>query len=590
MRLMFGLSALLLHVGTAPAVASTPEFRSIARFVVADRTLPAPVLQPGKPHTETINGAEVRRFAIDLRKGDFAAVRLDQTGGDLILNLFAPDGKLIEIVDQNSLHETETGIFVARAAGRYTVQVAQFDWQDKVSAFTITLRQRAPLAASPQRRADQLMQAWYDRDHPGAAVAVLQGGRVVYQRALGLANVEQAAPITARTPFELASVSKQFTGYAIAMLIAQGRLSRDDAARRYLPELAGAGTAITIGQLLDHTSGLRDWDAGLAIAGLTPERGMTVQTVLDFVARQRSLNFAPGTEQVYSNTGYVLLGEVLARVTGQSADAWLAANLFGPLGMEDSRLNLDPAATIPRKALGYEGRSPAVALTSAATSAVGGSTSVVSSLADLVTWLANLDQGTVGGSRVKDLLARPAPLPDGRSTGYAFGQWHRDHRGLRTIEHLGLVGGFRTRVARFPDQRAAILFLANDGDDAGYARSERIEELFLPVQPRTEAEVPTDSPPALPAPLPPVDLRDYAGTYWSDELATGYTLAVAGDALVAGHPINGLAPLRRTGAEAFASGRWYMPELAFSRDTQGRVTGFVTGTDGARHMSFRRMP
>ncbi len=566
-----------------------PPFHSIARFVKDDPALTTSVLEPGRAVGAAIEGPQVRRFAIDLQKGQFAAIRLDQSGGDLILTLFGPDGKLIEIIDQNTLHETETGIIVAPRTGRYIVQVAQFDWQIGSAGFAITLARREPLAHTPQGRADQLMDSWYDPAHPGAAVVVLKDGKPVYRRTIGLANVEDQVPITGRTRFELASVSKQFTGYAVAMLIAEGRLSRADDVRQYLPELADLGAAITVGQLLDHTSGLRDWDAGLAIAGLTPERGMTAQNVLDFAARQRSLNFAPGSQQLYSNTGYVLLGEIVGRITGQRADRWMADKLFAPLGMADSRLNLDPAAVIAGKAQSYEGRSPEVSLATGASTAVGGSTSLVSSLDDLVRWVANLETGRVGGPGVLTLLAKPTVLPDGRTTGYAFGQWHGLHRGLPSIGHLGLVAGFRTRIERFPDQHAAIIFLSNDGDDAAYARSERIEELFLPVQPRPAAEVPSDSPPDPASPLPPVNLAGYIGRYWSDELATGYAIRVSRGTIEAVHPINGVVSLTRNGADSFASGRWYMPVLNFSRDPAGKVTGFTTGTDNARNLTFRRI-
>lgn len=592
MRIALTALAALALAGQAvelPAQSAPPPFHSVARFVQDNPALTTQALEPGRTISGAINGPQVRRFAVDLQKGQFAAIRLNQTSGDLILNLFGPDGKLIEIVDQNTIHETETGIIVAPRTGRYIAQVAQFDWQAGAADFAITLTRREPLASTPQGQADQLMEAWYDPAHPGAAVVVLKDGKPVYRRTIGLADVEQRIPITRRTRFELASVSKQFTGYAAAMLIADGRLSRDDDVRKYLPELADLGAKITVGQLLDHTSGLRDWDAGLAIAGLTPERGMTVQNVLDFAARQRSLNFVPGSQQLYSNTGYALLGEIITRVAGQRADRWMADKLFAPLGMADTRLNLDPAALTPGKAQSYEGRIPATGLASGASSAAGGSTSVYSSLDDLVRWLANLDSGRVGGPAVLALMARPADLPDGKSTGYAFGQWHGTHRGLPSIGHLGLVSGFRTRIERFPGQHAAIIFLSNDGDDAAYARSERIEELFLPVEPRPPVEVPSDSPPEPAAPLPPIDLASYAGLYWSDEMATGYSIAVKGDRIVASHPINGAAALTRTGAETFSSGRWYMPELKFSRDAAGKVTGFTTGTDTARNMAFRRL-
>ena len=571
-----------------PAQSPAP-FHSIARFVTDNPALPTTPLELQGAVSGVIDGPQVQRFTIDLQQGQFAAIRLDQTGGDLILNLFGPDGKLIEIIDQNTLHETETGIIVAPRTGRYVAQVAQFDAQAGLSAFAITLTRREPLARTPQGRADQLMETWYDPAHPGAAMVVLKDGKPIYRRTIGLANVEDRIPITGRTRFELASVSKQFVGYAAAMLIAEGRLSREDDVRKYLPELADLGATITVGQLLDHTSGLRDWDAGLAIAGLTQDRGMTAQNILDFAARQRSLNFPPGSQQLYSNTGYMLLGEIVGRVAGQGADRWMEQKLFGPLGMADTRLNLDPAAVIPDKALSYEGRTPTIGLASGASSAAGGSTSVLSSLDDLVRWVANLESGKVGGPPVLALLAKPAALPDGQSTGYAFGLWHGTHRGLPSIGHKGLASGFRTRIERLPTQRAVIIFLSNDGDDAAYARSERIEELFLPVAPPPAIEVPTDSPPEPAAPLPPVDLKQYVGRYWSDELATGYEIRVRAGKVEAVHVINGVINLTRVGPDRFATGRWYMPELTFHLGAAGKISGFTTGTETARNMQFRRI-
>lgn len=572
-----------------PVSAQTQEFHSISRFVADNPALATPTLRKGKPQAGTVEGPAVRRFALDLKKGDFAAVRLDQTGGDLILTVFAPDGKLLDIIDQNTASETETGILTAAQSGRYIVQVAQYDWRAGATAFTIALARHERTARSAVARANQLMESWYDPRHPGAAIVVLKDGKLVYERMIGLANVENAVPISDRTRFELASVSKQFTGFAIAMLIDRGVLSRDDAIRRWLPELPDWAGKVTIGQLLDHTSGLRDWDAGLALAGLPVERGMTVGNVIDFAARQNDGNFAPGSEQLYSNTGYVLLGEIIGRATGVAADVWMAANIFAPLGMDSTRLNLDAGAVIPDKAQSYEGRVPAVRLSSGGSTAVGGSTSVSSTLGDLIRWVGNLQSGRVGGPAVMEMLSKPATLPDGRSTGYTFGLWHKPHRGLASIGHLGLAAGFRTRITRFPDQNAAIIFLSNDGDDAGYARSERIEEIFLPVAPTPAIEVPTDSPPEPAPPLPPVQLADYAGTYWSDAAATGYVVELQGDVLRIRHAINTGATLTRIAADRFSTGRWFMPELIFHRDAGGTVTDFATGTDGARNIVFRRI-
>lgn len=588
MRLLVLALALSLPATAVLAEPSAP-FQSIARFVRADPALPVQLLEQGRPVSGTIDGAEVERFAVDLQAGQFAALRLDQTGGDLVLVLFDPQGKLVEIVDQNTLHETETGIFVARATGRYTVQVAQFAWQAGKAPFTITLTRREPLAATPQARADQLLGTWYDARHAGVAVAVLKDGKPLYRRTLGLADIEHRVPITPRTRFELASVSKQFTGAAIALLIERGVISRDDPVRKYIPEVPDFGIPITIGQLLDHTSGLRDWDAGLALAGLPLEHGMEVRHVLDFVARQKTLNFAPGSQQLYSNTGYVLLGEVIARATGVPADRWMQDNLFVPLRMTGTRLNLDPRAVVADKALSYEGRSPEVALASGASSAVGGSTSVISSLDDLVRWVGALDRGLLGGKDLRARLGQVGKLPDGTSLGYAYGNSIGKHRGLVSIDHLGLAAGFRTRIARFPDQHMAVIFLSNDGDDAAYARSERIEELFLPVEPVPAVEVPSDGPPEPAPPLPALDTKTYEGLYYSDEIGTAYTIRGGPQGLYAVHPVNGMIPLSRSGAQSFSSDRWYLPALEFQRDSSGRITGFTVSTQGARNMVFRRL-
>lgn len=585
-----GLTLAACTAFTSAAHAEAPTFHSTSRFVVSDPSLPVTVLKKGVSQSGVVEGPGVCRFAMDLRKGDFAAVRLDQTGGDLILNVFGPDGQLLDIVDQNNVNETETGLIVAPKDGRYLVQVAQYDWRAGNIAFAITLSRKEPEAKSPVARANQLMESWYDKNHPGAALIILKDGKVAYRKMIGLANVETAVPISGQTRFELASVSKQFTGFAIAMLIDRGILSRKDDVRRWLPELPASEPTTTIGHLLDHMSGFRDWDAGLGLAGLPAEHGMTVSNILDFAARQRSRNFPPGSAQSYSNTGYALLGEIISRATGMPADRWMAENMFGPLGMRQSGLNLDPGAVIRDKAASYEGRTPATRLSSGSNGAAGGSTSVYATADDLVRWVGNLQSGQVGGPGVMALLAKPETLPDSSSTNYTFGLWHQPHRGLASIGHLGLAAGYRTRVTRFPDQKAAIIFLSNDGDDAGYARSERIEELFLPVSPRPPVEAQIDSAPDPTPPLPELHPADYVGTYWSDEVATGYVITSENGQLKASHPINGKVPLTRTGTDAFTSGRWYMPELSFKRDASGKITEFSTGTEAAGDIRFRKLP
>jgi CubicO group peptidase (beta-lactamase class C family) len=277
---------------------------------------------------------------------------------------------------------------------------------------------------------------------------VMQGDEVIYQNHIGLANVEHRVAINAQTKFDLASVSKQFTGLAIATLIAQGKLSRSDEIHTFLPELPDFGASITVGHLLDHTSGLRDWDAPLALAGLEYKSGISLSQVLQFISQQKTLNFEPGSEQQYSNTGYTLLGEIITRVSGQSADDWVRQHIFAPRGMHHSSFNLTEQAMIADKAMSYEGRAPTTLLDSGQSSAIG---SVLSSTDDLIRWIRSFADPKLVDQDLNQQLTQMGKLNSGESVGYAYGNWLTKKRGLSVISHLGLAAGFRTKLTRYPD-------------------------------------------------------------------------------------------------------------------------------------------
>src|SRR6266446_3383817 len=184
-------------------------------------------------------------------------------------------------------------------------------------------------------RVDQLFSPWNHANSPGAAVVVVENGGVVYQRGYGYADLEHGIPITPQTVFDAASVAKQFTGLAVAMLIEQGKLALDDNIRNYLPDVPDFGKPITIRHLLHHTSGVRDWPDILEISGVNLFGDpIDLNAILDMVRHQRELNFMPGKEFSYSNTGYNLLAAILAKVTNQSFRSWTDTNLFRPLRMQ----------------------------------------------------------------------------------------------------------------------------------------------------------------------------------------------------------------------------------------------------------------
>jgi CubicO group peptidase (beta-lactamase class C family) len=585
--LLFLLCVMLFSGQTAAQMADSQQ-NPISRFVVSNTKLPEKELNPESVSTATIDGAEVNRYSLDLRKGQFATIKLNQVSGDLVLIVFDPDNKLIEIIDRNKEHETEVANLVAEKNGKYSLQVAVFDWKIPFTDYSIELPRLEQVATTPAGKAEQLFRSWYDDSHPGAAVVVLHGDKILFKQTRGLASVEYGQPIKSSTAFELASVSKQFTGFAIAMLIDRGVLSIDDDIRKYLPEVPDFGKKISIGHLLNHTSGLRDWDAVFALRGVEFKDGLNNAQILQMVSRQKELNFSPGDQQQYSNTGYNLLAEIIARSTGQSLAKWTQENLFKPLGMHESGFNQDYYAVIKNKAMSYEGRVPAMTLVSGNSAAVTGSSSVFSSIDDLVKWVRNFDSGQVGGESLKKLLRTKGKLNNGETLDYAFGNTYSLRKNIPVVSHLGLVAGYRTSISRFPEQEISVIYLSNDGDDASYSRASQIEDLFIPAE-KLAAEVPPDEPPSEVKPVIPFHPEDYAGLYYSDELMLAYEIKTEKGNLVASHPITGHIHLRQVETDRFESDRWYMPQIVIVRDAGKKVTGLRISTAGARNMLFQKI-
>ncbi len=315
-------------------------------------------------------------------------------------------------------------------------------------------------AARRERQVDSLFAEYTLGLSPGAAVAVVRDGQVLLSRGYGYASLEQRTPITPATVFDVASVSKQFAGLAVAMLVDQGRIKLTDDIRTYLPELADVGKSITIDHLVHHTSGLRDWPGTLRLAGWQYDDVISFNQILTFAANQRTLNFAPGTEYMYSNTGYNLLAEMVARVTGTTFRAWTTEQLFRPLGMTSSHFHDDHREVVANRALGY-GRTPngMAAITNNLTAL--GSSSLFTTVEDLARWVMNFDDPKVGGPKALALSRTRGVLTNGTTIPYAFGISHGEYRGRPTLSHGGSWAGFTTAVLHFPEQRFGVIVLAN---------------------------------------------------------------------------------------------------------------------------------
>ncbi|MFN0058111.1 MAG: serine hydrolase domain-containing protein [Planctomycetota bacterium] len=320
---------------------------------------------------------------------------------------------------------------------------------------------------------------WSAATTPGCAVGVYRDGALVYAQGFGAANLEHDIPNTPRTVFDLGSVSKQFTAGCVALLVAEGKLAIDDDIRRYVPELPEYDAPITVRHLLHHTSGLHDYTSLLALKGVQIADYTTLEQALDAIARMRVLAFTPGAQHEYSNSGYFLLGLIVARVSGVSLARFADERFFAPLGMRHTHFHDDHRLVVPARATGYSPRAEnRIGIDMSDWEQVGDG-AVMTTVEDLAHWDRNFQTGEVGGPRWLALMGERGQLGDGSAIAYGWGLVHGSYRGLVTISHGGAWAGYRAALLRFPSERLTIACLANRGDLNPVARAREVADVVL---------------------------------------------------------------------------------------------------------------
>ena len=313
-----------------------------------------------------------------------------------------------------------------------------------------------------EKEIDTLVSEMVKPEGAGLSVAVAKEGKILFSKGYGFANVEYDIPNGPSTIFHVASVSKQFTAFAIVLLHDQGKLSIDDDVRKYIPELADFGHKITIKQLIHHTSGLRDQWNLLALAGWRLDDVITRDQVLRLMSHQKELNFRPGEEFSYCNTGYTLMAEIVSRVTGKSFSEWCTANIFQPLDMENTFFYDDHEKIVKNRAYSYN-ESPTGLKKSVLSYSNAGATSLFTTVEDLTKWAHNFQTMKVGNNRIMQQMEERAVLNKGDTISYAFGQGISTYKGVQLIAHDGADAGFRTTLLRFPEQMYSVVVLSNLG-------------------------------------------------------------------------------------------------------------------------------
>ena len=327
-------------------------------------------------------------------------------------------------------------------------------------------------------RVDAIFKAWSPAT-PGCAIGVAVKGETIVRAAYGMADLEHDVPNTPETIFEAGSVSKQFTAMAVMLLARDGKLSLDDPVRKHVPEIPDYGGPLTIRQMLQHTSGLRDWGNLAAIAGWP--RGTRVHThahVLDIVSRQRELNFPSGTRWSYSNSGYNLAAILVSRLSGMPFADFTRTRMFEPLGMRDTSWRDDYTRILERRAIAYSERQGSFA-TDMPFENVHGNGGLLTTVGDLLKWNENFTRPVVGDAALVAEMQRNTRFTDGGTHEYALGLYVDTYKGVREVDHSGGTAGYRAHLSRFPDQQVSVAVLCNAGSANATAFAKTAAELYL---------------------------------------------------------------------------------------------------------------
>jgi CubicO group peptidase (beta-lactamase class C family) len=330
-----------------------------------------------------------------------------------------------------------------------------------------------------EKKIDEVFKTWDSTESPGGVIGIFDKGELVFSKAYGMASLEYDVVNTTETVFNIASVTKQITAFTMVLLEQQGKLSIDDDVRKYLPEVPDFGTTITIRHLLTHTSGLRNFQNILAMAGWRSGESMTNEDLLRFISMQKELNFPVGEEYLYCNTGFNLITAIVERITGQTFQDWTKENIFDPLDMDHTSYREDMEVVHKNTATSYDGsleegfRQPLKYWT------YMGNGNVYTTVRDLARWLDNFRQPKLGGEAGIKRLLEEGILNNGEGTGYALGIGVGEYRGLDRISHGGSVGGYRSSLMYFPEKEVGVILIANFSSAGAGGKATAVADLYL---------------------------------------------------------------------------------------------------------------
>jgi CubicO group peptidase (beta-lactamase class C family) len=444
-----------------------------------------------------------------------------------------------------------------------------------------------PQASVPAAEIDKVFARW-NTATPGCAVGVAVRGTPVLLKAYGMADLEHNVPNTPDTVFENGSVSKQFTAMAIMLLVEDGRLSLDDEVRKHIPELPDYGTSLTIRHMLTHTSGLRDWGSIAAIAGWPrTSREYTHAHVLEILSRQKSLNFPPGTQWSYSNSGFNLAAIIVDRVSGMSFAEFSRRRIFEPLGMTKTMWRDNHQRIVKDRAIAYSTTSGGYQIEMPFEN-VHGNGGLLTTVGDLLKWNENFVMPKVGTAKTIAEMTTAGKYRDGRNLDYGLGLYVRPLDGIKNVYHSGSTAGYRAHLNRFPDSHTSVAVLCNGSDGDATRSANDVSRLFLGKAALTTVGGSVAGTAATkPQPASPVRLSDFAGDYWSDEAETKLTARIDNNRLMLRRRPGTVIELEPVERDTF---RGSIGTVTFRRNAAGQVEALSIKQDRVWDLRFARQP
>jgi CubicO group peptidase (beta-lactamase class C family) len=424
---------------------------------------------------------------------------------------------------------------------------------------------------------------------PGCAVGVAVGGTPVLTKAYGMADLEHDVPNTPDTIFEAGSVAKQFTAMAVMLAAKDGKLSLDDPVRKYVPELPDYGAPLTIRHMLNHTSGLRDWGSIAGIAGWPrTTRAYTHAHVLEIVGKQRSLNFPPGTQWSYSNTGFNLSAIIVSRVSGLSFAEFSKQRMFAPLGMTRTSWRDDHTRIVKGRATAYSEDRDGYRIRMPFEN-VHGNGGLLTTVGDLLKWNENYVTPVISNTAIAAEQAQAGRYNAGRPLDYALGLFVGERRGVKNVYHSGSTAGYVAHLNRFPGAHTSVAVLCNVTSGEATRAANTVSDLYLAgmQRPATPATPPAAQAPAMAPPPTAAQLAELAGTYWSDEAEVALSAAVDQGKLVIKRRPDTTITLTAIDRDTF---RGSIGTVTFRRDAGGKVNAFSIKQDRVWDLRFSRMP